>query len=133
MPQQASSARIELFAFSKLNDRFPTGMWLDRVTEFWDWKTQGSGSDRERLWWADRPNVVQWTQDANQPLPVPVLDQWYSIDITNLYNAWKASGNGIDNFGIQLRPVSNNQNQNFFYSSDYTDDPTLRPRLIVVP
>ena len=107
-------------------------MWLDRITEIWDWRTQGTGTDYERLWWADRPNTEQWNEDVSQPLPAPTLDQWYSIDITNLYNAWQASGNGIDNFGVQLRPFSNIQNQNSFYSSNYTDDPTLRPRLVIV-
>jgi hypothetical protein len=131
LPAIAASARIELYAFNRNTQRYPTGIWLDRITEFWDWRTQGTGVDRERMWWIDRPNAVQWNQDVSQPLPVPAFDQWYTIDITNLYNAWQASGNGIDNFGIQLRPASINQNQNSFYSSNYLDDPTLRPKLVI--
>jgi hypothetical protein len=131
LPAIAASARIELYAFNRNTQRYPTGIWLDRITEFWDWRTQGTGADRERMWWIDRPNAVQWNQDVFQPLPVPAFDQWYTIDITNLYNAWQASGNGIDNFGIQLRPASINQNQNSFYSSNYLDDPTLRPKLVI--
>lgn len=125
MPPVVLSAKLEFFVGQNKGDG-TTGMYLDRITEFWDWKTQGTGSDRERLWWADRPAATQWIFGA---LPPPTVGQWYSIDITGLYNAWQ---NGTyPNYGIQLRPVSNDNRWNEFFSSNYIDDPSLRPRLVL--
>ncbi|MPN16703.1 hypothetical protein SDC9_164048 [bioreactor metagenome] len=66
------------------------------------------------------------------PLATPALGQWYAVDITTLYNGWK-NGTYL-NYGVQFRPVSYSDN-NFdeFYSSDYMEDPTLRPKLVVIP
>lgn len=124
-PTVAQSARIELFV-GQDKGYGTTGMYLDRITEFWDWRTQGTGSDYERLWWADRPSATQWIPGS---LPEPTVGQWYSIDITDLYNAWQDGT--YPNYGIQLRPVSTNNRWNEFYSSDYLDDPSLRPRLVL--
>lgn len=123
LPQQAQSAHIELFA--KPNGSATTSLYLDRITTFWDWRTQGTGADRERLWWADRPNAVQW---RSAPLPGPTAGTWYRIDITDLYNAWQAGT--YPNHGIQLRPVSTSNTWAEFYSSD-SSDPALRPRLVI--
>ena len=128
MPPRASSARLELFALPTTRGGTTTAMYLDRITEFWDWRTQGTGSDRERLWWADRPAATQWLPGW---LPAPTLNQWYSIDITNLYNAWQDGTH--PNHGVQLRPSSNDNRWNEFYGSDYLDNPSLRPRLVVTP
>ncbi|KHE91486.1 MAG: hypothetical protein SCABRO_02775 [Candidatus Scalindua brodae] len=125
LPTIALSAKVELFV-GKSKGVGTTDIYLDRITEFWDWKTQGTGSDLDRLWWADRPLATQWTSGS---LPSPTVGQWYSIDITDLYNAWKDST--YPNYGIQLRPVSNNNRWNEFFSSDYMDDVSLRPKLIV--
>lgn len=125
MPEKASSARLELFAFPQRGNG-TTGMYLDRITEFWDWRTQGTGADFERLWWADRPAATQWLAG---PLAAPTVGEWYSIDITDLYNAWQDGTH--PNYGVQLRPVSNNNRWNEFYSSDFLDDSTLRPKLVV--
>lgn len=124
-PPRALFARVELFV-GKIKGNGTTGVYVDRITEFWDWRIQGTGLDHERLWWADRPSATQWTPS---PLPAPIVGQWYSIDITNLYNAWKDGT--YPNYGIQLRPVSNDNRWNKFFSSDYTGDPTLRPKLVI--
>jgi Kelch motif len=71
---------------------------------------------------------VQWRAYA---LPAPTPGQWYSIDITDLYNAWQAGT--YPNYGVQLRPVSTNNTWAEFYSANYADDPALRPRLVVEP
>lgn len=124
LPQQATSATVSFYMPSAAGYG-STGLYLDRITQFWDWRTQGTGTDRDRLWWADRPSAVQWLPQA---LPAPAAGQWYSIDITSLYNAWK---NGTyPNYGIQLRPVSNNNQWAQFYSADYLGDPSLRPKLV---
>jgi murein DD-endopeptidase MepM/ murein hydrolase activator NlpD len=127
LPLVATSARIELFV-GQMKGVGTTEMYLDRVTEFWDWRIEGTGSDRKRLWWADRPAAVLWIPS---PLPAPNVGQWYGIDITDLYNAWQTGT--YQNYGVQLRPVSNDNRWNEFYSSNYTGDTSLRPRLVVEP
>ena len=104
-----------------------TGLYVDRVTAFWDWRTQGTGQDRLRLWWADRPSAIQWIPSS---LSAPTAGQWYVIDITTLYNAWKA-GTYL-NYGIQLRPVTNNNTWADFSSSNSVDA-LHRPRLVITP
>lgn len=127
LPQQAQSVRIELFPRPQQGATGQTELYLDRITESWDWRIQGTGNDRERLWWADRPDAVQWRANA---LPAPTTGQWYSIDITELYNAWQAGT--YPNHGVQLRPLSSNNNWAEFYSASHAD-PSLRPRLVIEP
>jgi murein DD-endopeptidase MepM/ murein hydrolase activator NlpD len=126
LPVNAKSATLQLYCYSN-NGGITTPMYLDRITQYWwNWQTSGTGCDHDRLWWADRPPSVQWTEST---LLAPVVGQWYSVDITDLYNGWQ---NGqYSNYGIQLRPVQNGNNFNFFYSSRYADDPTLRPKLVI--
>ena len=127
LPAHASSAVLYLYCDNLSGGGTP--MYFDRITSFWDWRIQGTGCDRLRLWWADKPSAVQW---AGSQLATPTLGQWYAVDITTLYNAWQ---NGTyPNYGVQFRPV-NNSNNNFdgFYSADYLGDPTLRPKLVITP
>jgi len=129
MPTNATSAVLYLYCYSLDNNGSGTPLYVDRITQFWwDWQTSGTGCDYQRLWWADKPTAVQWNPTA---LPAPTLGQWYALDITDLYNAWQT---GIyPNYGLQLRPVNNNNDFDFFYSSQYTNDPTLRPKLVITP
>ena len=103
-------------------------MYLDRVTQAWDWRTSGTGRDRLRLWWADRPPTAQWLAAE---IATPTVGQWYAVDITNLYNAWK---NGTyPNCGLQLRPkLNSNNNFNEFYSADLAAKPELGSPLFPV-
>jgi hypothetical protein len=126
LPQQASSVRLELYCLSS-GSGTTTELLLDRVTEDWDWRIQGTGRDRQRLWWADRPDWLQWRA---QELPAPTPGAWSTIDITDLYQAWK---NGtFPNYGLQLRPTSIDNSWGIFASSQHSN-PALRPRLVVVP
>jgi len=126
LPDQALSVTLQLYS----GPPSPIGVgktrvFLDRITEFWDWRTQGTGADHERLWWADRPAAVALSGPLANPLP----GEWYSIDITDLYNAWQS---GLyPNCGLQLRPESTNNRWSVFHSSDYLDDPSLRPKLVI--
>jgi WD40 repeat protein/tRNA A-37 threonylcarbamoyl transferase component Bud32 len=124
-PIKAMSAALCLFCFH--TDGGGTPLFLDRITEPWDWKHDGTGRDHDRLWWADRPTVSPWTPD---PLPTAIPGQWYSIDITDLYNAWQSGT--YSNYGVQLRPMVNT-NANFisFYGADFLTEPTLRPKLVI--
>jgi hypothetical protein len=122
--RQAKSATLSLFLLEQGNGGV-TAMYLDRVASAWDWRNAGTGRDRERLWWADRPST-----DFVRSLPAPAAGTWYEIDITELYNQWQ--GGSVPNYGVQLRPQSTSNNFNHFASSDYSLDPSLRPRLTVV-
>lgn len=125
VPPNATSAVLYLYCFYN-NNGSGTPMYLDRITQAWDWRTSGTGPDRERLWWADRPAATQWIPNT---IPAGVPGQWYAVNITGLYNAWQS---GLyPNYGLQLRPQLNWNNWNSFYSGDYTGDPTLRPKLVI--
>lgn len=126
LPAVAQSATLYLYCYSN-NSGSTTGLYVDRVISAWDWQTTGTGRDRLRLWWADRPLSVPFSSSA---LPAPALSAWYAIDITSLYNDWK--NGAVPNYGVELRPAGISNNFDFFYSADYQADPTLRPKLVVV-
>ena len=113
LPSNVTSATVYLYSFYDGHTYRPS-MYLDRTTSIWD----------ENTIWNNRPDFINIGT-----LPPPTLDSWYVIDITDLYNAWK-DGTYINN-GIQLRPTNNNDAMNAFYSSDYMDDPSLRPKLVI--
>ena len=125
LPTNATSAVLYLYCFSQSGGGTP--LYLDRITQSWDWRTQGTGRDYERLWWADKPTTSLWNVSQ---LPTPSVGQWYAVDITTLYNAWQSGT--YPNYGLQFRPVLNNNNNfNNFYSSDYAGDSALRPKLVI--
>jgi Tol biopolymer transport system component len=119
LPPTASQAVIRLYTIDGGADYGSAPMLLDRVTSLWD----------ETVTWASRPTYVTLRQ-----LQPAARNQWYEIDVTSLYNSWKSGTTA--NHGIQLRPDTSGAPWNVwdqFYSSDYTDDPSLRPQLVVVP
>ena len=121
LPTHATSVELRLFDISS-NGGTPTSMDLYRITQDWNWQTQGTGSDRLRLWWADQPSAAAQTTS----LPAPGVGSYYYIDITDLYNQWQAGT--LPNFGIELRPTSNNNNFDIFGSSrnaTQADQPAL--------
>ncbi|MBI5665286.1 MAG: DNRLRE domain-containing protein [Nitrospirae bacterium] len=117
LPSYADSATIYLYCRSHPNGdcgSLATSMYLDRVTSSWDESTK----------WGNKPSYSNLGTIA-----APTSDSWYAIDVTNLYNSWQSGSYG--NYGIQLRPTAISNNWNVFNSSDYTDDPSLRPKLVV--
>lgn len=117
LPQVAASATIELYhdlAWLQADNRIAPEMQLFRVDGTWD-ETLG--------WYTPQPEA---TYLANLPA---AGDGWYEIDVTDLYNQWQAGT--VANHGIELRPVTTTQNSTRFLSSDYLEDPSLRPRLVV--
>lgn len=127
LPTTASKVELQLY-MPQARAAGTTALYLDRITAFWDWRTQGTGQDRLRLWWIDRPTAEQWIATA---LPEPIAGQWYAIDITSLYNAWKAGT--YPNYGIQLRPVGAGNNTWADFVSSNSADAAHRPRLVVTP
>lgn len=127
LPSHATSAVLRLFCYTTWGDG-TQAFWVDRVLESWDWRLEGSGSDRLRLWWADRPATTPWSAT---PLPAPVVGEWYEIDITDLYNGWMDGTYPV--FGVQLRPTYTWHRWNYFYSSDNDLGPQFSPHLVIVP
>jgi WD40 repeat protein len=127
LPANARSATLYLYCLKTL--RGGARLYLDRITAAWNWKTSGTGRDHERLWWADRPPTSTWRTNT---LPVPSAGEWYAIDLTDLYNAWQSGA--CTNYGVQLRPETNSNGYfDHFCSSRYTNNPSLRPKLVVLP
>ncbi len=124
LPSVAAEAYVELQMY-QTRSGVVTPITLRRAIEDWDWRLAGSGSDLERLWWADRPDT-EFIRD----LPQPVVGERYRIDITDLYNAWKAGT--YENYGIVLNPPDGSNRWAEFYSSGHSE-PQLRPRLVVIP
>lgn len=127
LPTTASKVELQLY-MPQARAAGTTALYLDRITTFWDWRTQGTGQDRLRLWWIDRPTAEQWIATA---LPAPIAGQWYTIDITTLYNGWKAGT--YPNYGIQLRPVGAGNNTWADFVSSNSADAAHHPRLVVTP
>lgn len=123
MPANVTSVTLRLYN-GNANAGTPTAMNLYKITSPWDWENSGTGSDMERLWWADLPTS---TVVPGGPLPAPSMFSSYFVNITSVYNEWK---NGSLNEGIQLRPTSISNNFNQFASSRAVD-PSQRPVLII--
>ncbi|HEY4258310.1 MAG TPA: DNRLRE domain-containing protein [Candidatus Udaeobacter sp.] len=125
MPKSAKSATLCLYCYNISGGGTP--LFVDLITQPWDWQTAGTGFDKERLWWKDRPGTELWPPGT--AFSTPVQGQWYVLDITSLYNAWQKGS--VLNWGVQLRPYFNlNNNFDEFYSSN-CEDPKLRPKLVV--
>jgi len=114
-PSSVTAATLYLYTWGN-DSASNVSMDLHRVTDAWS----------EAVDWQSQPTTTNV-----RLVPTPVLGRWYELDITDLYNGWRA-GN-FPNYGLQLRPTSNNHEFNEFYSSDYSDDPYLRPKLVITP
>ena len=123
LPKTATHAQLRLYSMSA-GGGTPTALNLYKITQYWNWQTQGTGEDRLRLWWADQPSTAL----INGSLPAPAVNSYYYIDITDLYNAWQAGS--IPNYGIELRPTQNNNNFDFFASSRHSN-PAWWPTLLI--
>ena len=122
LPAHASSATVQLYSFAGWHGGAVTvSMYLDLVTQDWD-GTFATGIMK----WADKP-----TSTNLRTIAAPGIGTWYSFDVTDLYNAWQA---GIyPNYGMALRPTGNSDQFNYFWTGRYLVDPTLRPKLVIVP
>jgi len=114
LPPVAKKATVRLFG---MNDNIsPTQMYLDRVTSQW----------AENCSWGGKPSYTGYIS-----IPPSQVGVWYEIVITDLYNGWKSGA--FPNYGVQLRSYGTWNNYNGFWSSDYAEDPSLRPMLVVEP
>jgi Ca2+-binding RTX toxin-like protein len=113
LPANVGSATLRLYNTGN-NGGTPTGFFVDQLGTAWT----------EAYRWNDYTlGYTNLTQVA-----APAVG-WVEIDITQAVNAWLA--NPASNFGLQLRPTSNNNNFDFFVSSDATgDNASKRPQIV---
>jgi hypothetical protein len=112
-PSSPASAKLYLYSIDDTST--VCTMYLEKITSMWDEST---------VRWTSRPTFTNIST-----ISAPIKGQWYSIDITSLYNDWKSSPS--TNYGIMLRPSSTSNTNNKFYSSNLMDDTSLRPYLLV--
>ena len=124
LPRSATNVELRLYNQQGPSGSAPTGLNVSQITQYWNWQTQGTGADRDRLWWADRPATVP----VSLNLPAPAVDSFYSVNITSLYNSWQSGT--TQNYGVQLSPTSINNNFDYFLSSR-ASDASLRPALVI--
>ncbi len=124
LPKTASQVMLQLYDNVDPSST-TTPFDVYQITQYWNWQTQGTGTDRLRLWWADQPTVAA---SPSAVLPAATQGAYYYIDITNFYNAWQ--NGSMANYGIELRPLLNNDNYDIFASSRDTN-PAHQPQLIL--
>ena len=91
---------------------------------------EGEGED---IFWG-QPGMkagVDYVKDPEDDTEVGSTG-WYSWDITKLVKKWVNEGK--PNYGVRIADSDpyNYPDWRYFYSSEYEDNPTLRPKLIVV-
>jgi hypothetical protein len=107
----AATAQIHLFAYQTIS---PANLNFDLVTSTWS----------ESTTWSGKPSAT-----ALSSIAPPAAGTWLVLDVTSHFNGWVAGT--TPNHGVRLRPTNTNNSWVEFRSSDYTDDPTLRPKLVV--
>ncbi|MFH1030928.1 MAG: DNRLRE domain-containing protein, partial [bacterium] len=116
LPQHAEKAIVWLYNFAA-NEQ-PTGTRVCRVNTIWRWTD----------WWQVRfEGCPSWTQVGG--ISAPKNNSWCAVDITNMYNDWKSGKYPNYGFCLDAGGVSNKWDK--FYSSNYMDDPSLRPKLVI--
>jgi hypothetical protein len=93
--------------------------------------------------WLNSQTGVPWTSpgasgigsdyssSADALVAAPYAAGWVNFDVTNRVQNW-GSGNGLTNNGWRLSQTTSGYNPKTFYSSEYTPDTTLRPKLTIV-
>ncbi|WP_243290532.1 DNRLRE domain-containing protein [Bacillus sp. FJAT-47783] len=112
---QIFSAQLELYCYSNYTTN---EIELYEVIENWS----------ENINWAEAPHV------KSKPTSTHLVDAntgWKSFDITTLVHRWVS--NGVPNHGVMLKLANETirDQAKYFRSSDYTTNPTQRPRLII--
>ena len=114
LPQTATSAYVYLYAYPRGDSSTPVSMNCYVLTVDWNEQTQ--------YYYTPLYGYFGGT------LPAPTPNSWYSINITGIYNAWKAGT--YTNYGFAFLPTANDNRFNMFRSSDYSSW-QYRPMLVV--
>lgn len=106
----ATSATLRLFPFYT---RSAPSYTVHAITSSWDENASWSGPSADQI----------------GSMPAATQGEWVEIDITSTFNAWRSGE--ANNHGIQLRPNGTSNNFIQFSSGESTEDPSLRPQLVV--
>ncbi|UCE37668.1 MAG: DUF2341 domain-containing protein, partial [Thermoplasmata archaeon] len=126
-PENIENAKLWLYRSS--GNSFSSNIYVHRLTQSWteldsNWNTyDGTNS------WATLGGDYDSTEESSTT--VPPVNGWYSWDITDLVKGWV---NGTyPNYGMLLRADYDDANDPnpYFRSSDYTDDTSIRPKLVI--
>jgi hypothetical protein len=90
-----------------------------------DWSELWAGNNGDSK---HKPTSFSSTTVGRLPAPTSA-DAWMTIDISHIYRAW--SDGTQPNTGISLCPQTIDNQFNMEHSSDFADDPSLRPRLVL--
>ncbi|ADJ28607.1 DNRLRE domain-containing protein [Nitrosococcus watsonii] len=122
------SATLALYKYSSYNFVYRA----HRLLRAWDENEATWNKSRSGVSWAESgagSSGVDYNAVADGQAGVGWAPQWLEIDVTA---GLQAMSNGQTNHGWRLVPVSGNGNLKRFRSSDYTANPTLRPKLTIV-
>lgn len=116
--QTVNQAVMELYCYIDETTGSPA-IYANRITADWNedtinWNSHGAA----------------YTADGRATQTGTVGIGWISWDVTFLVSEWLNPSNGIDNHGLMLT-TDNMQPDNrlTYYASEYSDDPSLRPKL----
>lgn len=103
LPQVASQAVIWVYAINDGGTPTPINWW--KIGQQW----QAGSVSYPTFPWGTLAYLGQTTS--------PVAGNWYGVNITSFYNAWRAGTIGNQNYGFLVSPASNNNNYSSFSSS----------------
>lgn len=116
-PNDVKRVLLELYCYPRGDESLATEMYLDRLLAPWN----------EDASWRSQPDAA-----TVAVLAAPThINDWYRVDITELYRGWITGT--YPNYGVRLRPLYNNNRFNVFYSTEYSQNQALRPRLVIEP
>ena len=115
LPASSTISKAEIHLYDEIVTN-PNNGKIFRVTEPWNEADPSSTSS---------PAFVDIGMDWQ-----PVVDNdWWIVDITNVVQGWQSGQ--FDNYGLRIIGEGNNNQVKHFLSSDYMDDPALRPKLVI--
>jgi hypothetical protein len=136
--QNIITATIEVYAYVYFNGNgwhWPVGTYdlsLHQISAYWN-EMQVTFNNRPAYDAAIiDSNSITTTGGGSAGNPFVEFEGWLSFDVTDLYKGW-VDGT-IPNYGVAFvldDSFCANGDQFYLYTSDYTDDITLRPKLVV--
>ncbi|MCE8536836.1 VCBS domain-containing protein, partial [Ruegeria pomeroyi] len=115
LPVEASYAAVELFLAETLASSGERGDIVIDVPN--------------NSWAENSPLSSLGGLSFHSAIPQPSVGQWVTIEITDLYNQWQSGE--LANHGIVLSDSETHSTALRFFSSDYLENPSLRPKLVI--
>jgi hypothetical protein len=121
MPSNVSSAKVYLYRIAVGSGSSLSSTKWNRIEEDWS---------EDTLTYSNRPDGM--VNNTGTSVNIPSVGNWLEIDITTLYNQWKAGT--YNNYGIALTGNSSSYNNIYarFATKEYTTDTSKKPYLEVV-